>query len=285
MSRVRLRGALFGVGRMGTLHAERLAERPDVALTLVDPARGYPALPERAALDFAVIATPAETHAEVALPLLARGVPCLVEKPLAADLEQAAALARWPRLSVGHIERYNPALAAVADARPRYIAAERLAPFSGRGADVDVIADLMVHDLDLARRFLPGPLRDVRAVGVGVLTGQIDIANARLELGGGVAAITASRVSREPARTLRLFEDGLYWSVDLRARTVQKVRWGSGALVAEPVEVPPGDALRNEHAAFLAAVRGEAPFPVPGAEALEVLTLAARVRATIQEAR
>lgn len=266
---------------MGSLHAARLAERHDVRLTVVDPALGHPYLSADTPLDFAIIATPADTHAAVALPLLARGVPCLVEKPLAPDLSEARALAAWPTLSVGHIERFNPALAVLGEARPRFIAAERLAPFSGRGVDVDVIADLMVHDLDLARRFLPGPLRDVRAIGVGVLTGQTDIVNARLELGSGVATLSASRVSREASRHLRLVEDGLYWSIDLRARTVQRVRWGEGVLSAEAVAVPPGDALSRQHDAFLAAVRGQAPYLVPGAEALEVLELAERVRAAM----
>lgn len=277
-----LRGALFGLGRMGSHHAKRLHEREDIRFIAVDPARGLDWDGQTSGLDFAIIATPAHSHAAVARPLLDAGLPCLIEKPLASELTDAAALAEYPHLAVGHIERFNPAIAAMGEARPRFIQAERLAPFSGRGADVDVVADLMVHDLDLARRFLPGPTRDVRAIGVGVLTGHTDIANARLELGDGVVTLSASRVSREPVRRLRLIEDGLYWSADLAAGTVSRVRWGDGALDVEPVEVQAGDALSREHAAFFAAVRGEGPYVVSGPEALDVLRLAEAVRACLR---
>lgn len=280
-----LRGALFGLGRMGSYHAARLRERAGVSFVVVDPALGHE-LPRGLVenLDFAIIATPADTHLTVALPLLEAGVPCLVEKPLATTTDEARVLAAFPRLSVGHIERYNPVLDAVAEARPRFVQAERLAPFPARGADVDVLADLMIHDLDLVRTFLPGAVRDVRAVGVGVISGSLDIANARLELGGGVAQLNASRVSREPVRKLRLVEDGLYWSLDLRARTVARVRWGEGALDAEPLPVAEGDALVREHDAFFSAVRGERPWPVPGSEGLAALELVEAVRAAIAAA-
>ena len=275
----RLRGALFGLGRMGAHHARRLSERGDVDLVVVDPARGY-AEPAGLAqgLDFAVVATPAATHAAVAGPLLAAGVPCLVEKPLASNLEAACSLSVFENMTVGHIERFNPALDPLAGVRPRFVQSERLAPPQGRGSDVDVVTDLMVHDLDLAMRWLGPVASDVRAVGVGVLGGEADIVHARLELGGGVAVLAASRVSHAPSRRLRVVEEGVYWSVDLAARTVARVRWGEGRLDPEPVAVPEGDALVREHAAFLAAVRGEATFPVPGSEALAVMALAEVVR-------
>jgi predicted dehydrogenase len=278
----RLRGAIFGAGRMGSLHQAKLAARPDVSLVVVDPARGLD--PAVGPLDFAVVATPTTTHAAVARPLLERGVPCLVEKPLAADLADARRLASFDRVMVGHVERFNPAVEAVRSAHPRFVQCERLAPFTGRGTDVSVVDDLMVHDLDLVLTFLAGEVRDIRAIGAGVLTGGPDIANARIEIGAAVAVLTASRVSREPVRKLRLVEDGVYWSVDLLARAVQRVDWGRGALEAVDVPVPAGDPLEREHDAFLAAVRGDAPFVSTGREAVEALELAARVRDAIRSA-
>jgi len=271
---------------MGRLHASRLSARDDVSIDVIDPDQGLAAA---GPWDFAVVATPTTTHLDVAVPLLERGVACLVEKPLAADVAEARALAAWPRLSVGHIERFNPAMAVVAHVRPRFVEAERLAPFPARGTDTDVVRDLMIHDLDLALLLLPGEVTDLRAIGAGVLTGRPDIANARLEIATApgtepaVVQLTASRVSRDPVRTLRLVEDGLYWSIDLHARTVLRVRWGEGELAAEPVEVPPGDALGREHETFLAAVRGEAPFPVPGRVALRALELAEAIMSRLSE--
>lgn len=286
----RLRGLLYGHGHMGRHHARRLAERGDVDLRVVDPAQGLPA-PTRPDADFAVVATPTATHVDVAGPLLAAGIPTLVEKPIAADLAGARALAANDGLCAGHIERFNPALAAVAHVRPRFVEAQRLSAWpapstpGARGTDTDVLADLMLHDLDLALRFLPGEVSDVRAVGAGVLSAHPDIAKARLEIGGGVADLTASRVSRRSVRVLRLVEDGVYWSVDLRARTVTKVRWGAGELDGEEVAVPAGDALVREHAAFLEAVRSGGPMPVPGAEAVRVLAVVEAVRRALAAGR
>lgn len=282
---------VIGHGHMGRLHATKLAQRSDLRVSVVDPGQGL-AWPTGAQVDCAVVATPSRTHHAVALPLLQAGIPCLVEKPLAIDLEQARALAQFDHLSVGHIERFNPALDPVRQVRPRFVVAERLAPWRGgsakpgaRGTDADVVADLMVHDLDLALYFLGDRLRDLRAVGVGVQGTDPDICNARLELGDGVAQLTASRVSRTVVRTLRLVEDGVYWSVDLHKRRVTQVRWGQGALEGEPVPVPPGDSLERQHAAFLSAVRTEAPMPVSGAAGVRALELAAAVRSGVDGGR
>lgn len=285
MSTTRLHGVLFGHGRMGQLHAAKLAMRDDVALTIVDPEAGWLG-PAPAGPDFAIVATPTHAHAEVALPLLEQGVPCLVEKPLSTGAREGAALARFPMLSVGHIERFNPALLPLEGCQPRFLQAERIAPFSGRSTDVDVIADLMIHDIDLALSFMPGEVIDVRAVGVGVVTGSADIVNARLEIlqadgRVAVATLTASRVSRRAARTLRLVESGVYWTVDLAEERVQRVPWGQGGLGATEVPVPRGDALTAQHQAFLSAVRGEGRFPCSGAEALHALQVADRIRTAV----
>lgn len=277
----RLRGAVFGFGRMGRHHVRSLSARPDVQLTVIDPDKGLPH-PPSLDVDFAVIATPTRSHVTVAQPLLDAGIPCLVEKPLAPTAAAAAPIADHPLLGVGHIERFNPALAAVTPGAFQFLEVERIAPFDDqRGVDVDVIADLMIHDLDLALWLLGGPASDVRAVGVGVATGVLDIVNARIELPGGVAQLTASRVSRKRARTLRLVADGVYWSVDLDKGAVTRVRWGDGELSGEAIPVAPGDALAREQGAFLAAVRGEHPFPVNGTAALRTLELADAVRGAL----
>ncbi len=281
----RLRGAIFGMGHMGRLHHRKLSARDDVELIAIDPPRGLSA-PRDLAVDFAIIAAPTTTHHAISAPLLDRGVPCLVEKPLAATLTKARDLARHPHLTVGHIERWNPALAPVLGVQARFLQAERLGPPRARrrgerGTDVDVVADLMIHDLDLVGCFLPPAEARVQAIGVGMLGGGADIVNARVERGGAVAVLTASRVSRQSVRKLRLFEEGTYWSIDLLARQVHRVPWGEGDLLGEPVPVPPGDALERQHAAFLDAVRGRASFPVPGAAGVAAMELAAAVRADL----
>lgn len=285
-----LRGAVIGLGRMGSHHARKLAGRPDLRLSLHDPARGYTDPVDPSVLDFAIVATPTLSHVDVALPLLQAGVACLVEKPLAADPAQAAALAVFPRLSVGHIERFNPAVRALPQVRPGFVECVRLAPWKAaapgeRGTDVDVIGDLMVHDLDLVRGWLgPGPLLDVRAVGIDLRGCGLDLVDARLEIGpstgfpGGVAGLRASRLSPTAVRTARLFADGRYWSLDLLQRQAHAVDGADPALIPTRLALPERDALDAEHDAFLAAVRDEAPFPSGGAEALAVLELVQRLR-------
>lgn len=274
-----MRGQLYGHGHMGRIHARKLADRLDIQLELIDPPLGLSAS-GRGLPDFAIIATPTRTHAAVALPLLRAGVPCLIEKPLAADLTAGRELAVFPHLTVGHVERFNPTLSAIqaAGCAPRFFQAERLSPFQKRGTDVDVIADLMIHDIDLALWLLGGQVRDVRATGLGVMTGSADIVNARVELDGGVAVLTASRVSYTPSRTLRLVEDGSYWSADLRGRSLHRVRWGDRVLTPEPVPVSDGDAIEAEQEAFLSAVRGDSPYPCPASEALAAMELAEQIR-------
>ena len=271
--------AVIGLGHMGRLHARKLAERGDLSLRFVDPALGFD--DPLHDIDLAVIAAPTSLHVALAAPLLERGLPCLVEKPLAASVIEATPLAHHPHLSVAHVERFNPALAALEGCAPRFVSAERLSPFSVRGTDVDVIADLMIHDLDLAATLLGGPLREARALGIGVRSGKLDLCNARLELGSGVAQLSASRVSPERVRRLRVFEEGRYTSLDLLRGTAHRVRWGQGELEGEPVALPRTDALRALHAAWLAAADGGPAFPVGGAEALFSLSLAEAIRAAM----
>ena len=169
------------------------------------------------------------------------------------------------------------------NALPEFIEIERLAPFQPRSTDVDVIADLMIHDLDLLPRFMPGRLMDVRAKGVGVMGEQPDIVNARLEYALpngriGVVNLTASRVSAKSIRTWRVIDSDRYWSLDLRNHQAKVVEWSHKTMHEETLSVPQQDALRAEHNAFLGAVRQQQPFPCPGVEALHALQLAQRIR-------
>ena len=289
-----LRGVIVGYGHMGRLHGRRLAEREDAALVaVIDPAppldgdttpreADLRALDGLGPLDFAIVAAPSSAHGALARALLDRGLAVLVEKPLTPTAAEAEALVGEARLSVSHLERYNPALRALpAGGAPRYLRAERLAPPHSRGLDVDVILDLMIHDLDLALWLGGGaPVRALQAVGVSVRGGGLDIAEAWIELEGGfTATLTASRVSRAAARRLRVVNDGEYFSLDLLGRRAERVPWGEGDLVGHAVDVPPGDNITALHDAFFAAVRGEAPFPVPAAEGARAVALAERVAA------
>lgn len=273
-----MRIALYGLGHMGRHHARHLAGHE---LVVVDPPLGLHG--DVAGVDAAVVAVPTRLHAEVALPLLARGVPVLVEKPLAATVAEARALAAHPSLFVGHVERFNPALRALDGAEVRFVQAERLSAWgAGRGTDVDVLLDLMIHDLDLFLQQGAAEVREVRANGIAVATGAIDIAQARVETADGrVGTFTASRVSREASRRWRAFAPGRYWSLDLGRKAAVAVTWDGAGLVETPVAVAPRDALGDQLAAFLAFARGEAPPAVSGVEALRALELAVRVREAI----
>lgn len=270
-----MRVALFGHGHMGRLHARHLASRAD--LVVVDPPLGLE--PGVGHIDAAVIAVPTPEHARVALPLLRAGIPCLVEKPLAATREDALALAAFPHLAVGHVERFNPAFGALAGVDARFVQAERVSRWAGRGTDVDVVLDLMIHDLDLYCALVDEPVVDVRANGAAVATGGLDLAHARVEtVSGRVGTFTASRLARGATRRLRVFGPDAYWSVDLREKVAARVRWVDGDVVEEPVALPVRDALADQLDAFLAAARGEGPFAVTGAEGLRALELAWRIR-------
>ena len=301
-----LHGVLFGHGHMGALHAKTVSKRDELRLTVVDPAQGLtPPVPSRP--DFAIIATPTASHIDVAETLLRQDIPCLVEKPLAVSSQEAQRIAKHPLLCVAHIERFNPAIAPVTDVRPRFFQSDRLAQFPTdphRVANIDVISDLMIHDLDLALHFLPGEITDLRAIGLNVVGTQVDIAHVRLEIQGNdgrikVANLTASRVSRERVRQLRLIspanlhtpEDanqsaGTYWSIDLLAKRTTRVRWEKEQPVpkeSEALHVSPDDALERQLHSFLAFVQGQGTFPVNGSIALRTIEVADRVRDAINQ--
>jgi len=301
-----LKLAIIGAGYMGRLHAEKFARLAGVELVGVadaDRARaeevaakvGCPALPDwrqaMARAQAAVVAVPTERHLEVAGACLDAGLHVLVEKPLAVNLEEAdRLLAAGARngvvLQVGHVERYNAAFGALAArmAKPLYIEAERLSGFKQRGADVDVVLDLMIHDLDLALSLVKAPVSQVSACGFRVLTEEIDIANARIEFADGcVASLSASRVSQAPVRKLRVFQTDVYVSANLQAGKLRYVRQAGGAIEETEEVHAGGDALSAQAAAFVAAVARQKPVEVSGEHGRRALELALEVGRLVRE--
>jgi predicted dehydrogenase len=309
---------VIGVGALGQHHARHLAHLEGarlVGVTDTDAERARSVAAElntevcelEALLDrveAVTIAVPTPAHVEVGVRALERGIPVLMEKPLAATLAEAdrliaAAAATGVQLQVGHIERYNRAIRAAEPYLdgPRYIESQRLAPFQPRGTDVAVVLDLMIHDLDLVLHLTGGAeATEVRASGLSVLSSHLDMANARVEFANGAVALaTASRVSRERVRRLRLFQPNGYLSLDLATGGGEFMRlrddWrpGTGSQLSDVVErlvlqAPEADALRLELQSFVHAVRGDREVVVGGAEGRAALALALRVAAVVQTA-
>ncbi|HEV7734433.1 MAG TPA: Gfo/Idh/MocA family oxidoreductase [Candidatus Binatia bacterium] len=307
----RLRAAVVGVGYLGRFHAEKYKAHPTAELVGVVDCDGERAqavardLGVRAftdhreligLVDCASVAVPTHAHHAVAYDLIVGGVDVLVEKPLTTTIEDGKALlevaVRGGRvLQVGHLERFNPAIRALGDrvTSPRFIECQRLAPFTERGTDVDVVLDLMIHDLDLILSMVPSPLRAVEAVGVPVLTASVDIANARLRFANGcIANVTASRVSLKRERKLRIFQADAYFSLDFDERRVRICRREPAtdghqpSLTIEDLEVREGDALKEEIDAFLTAVRKRETPAVTGWDGLRALEVAHVIRESVE---
>ena len=311
---MKLRAGVVGVGYLGRFHALKYAAHPDVDLVAVadvDGARcravatevGAEAIDDPRALlgrvDCVSVAVNTQYHYAVARELLDAGIDVLVEKPLTTTVEDGKDLleraVRGQRvLQVGHLERFNPAIRAIEGmvTQPRFIECQRLAPFTERGTDVDVVLDVMIHDIDLLLAMVPSPLRAVEAVGVPVLTQSVDIANARLRFANGcIANVTASRVSLKRERKFRIFQGNAYFSIDFDQRQVRVCRResdgdGRTSLTVEQLAVVEGDALANEIGAFVQAVRARETPPVTGWDGLRALEVAHVVRECVEtEAR
>lgn len=306
---------VIGAGALGFHHIRILRDMAGVALAgfheanaeraaQVSKELGVAAYPSVEALlpdvDAATIVVPTPAHHAVARVALAAGKHLLIEKPIAATLAEADELvalakAHGALIQTGHVERFNRAIRAAQPylESPRFVESERLAPFNPRGSDVAVVLDLMIHDIDLVRTLVGGTVAGLSAVGIPVLTPTVDIANARIEFdSGAVANITASRVSRERTRKLRIFQPSGYLSLDLAAghgefyRLRQDVDLAALARAAAsveafveriPVTAPEGEPLRLEFESFLRAIRGEAPVAVTGEDGREALGVALRI--------
>jgi predicted dehydrogenase len=296
---------VIGVGHLGRHHARILSSMPGVALAGVvdlngeraaDVAAEYHTMAYRdwrdvpGGIDAAIIAVPTDAHAAAAEPILEAGVAALVEKPLTRTVSEAdrllAAAARGNAvLAVGHSERFNPAVVAARPHLhdPRFIEVHRLGTSPERSLDIDVVLDLMIHDLDLILDVVPSEVAAVEAVGVPVLTPRVDIANARIRFANGcIANLTASRISREPTRKVRFFQRDAYVSIDTAEQKAELWR-----LVRPPgaapridggrLEVSRDEPLKNELEDFLGAVRDRRPPAVGGAQGRAALELASRI--------
>ena len=308
---------VIGVGHLGAIHAEKYAAHGDaklVAVYDVNAARaaevaGRVGCEVASSVDDLLgrcravsIAVPVEHHEVTGLAALEAGCHVLMEKPLAASLEGGERLAAAARdaglvLQVGHIERFNPVMRELRHivAEPRFVECHRLAPFAGRGADTDVIFDVMIHDLDLLSYLVDDEIVSIDAVGVPILSANVDIANVRLRFARGcVANVTASRVSLKRERKLRIFQTDTYVSMDFDAHSALVARrdpseapspgqpLDMSAIRVEMREFSGADPLAAEIDAFVAAVTGGAAVAVSADEALEALRLAARIRAALE---
>jgi predicted dehydrogenase len=299
-----LRVGVFGAGALGRHHVRLLGSIPGVErVGLHDPRREvaeavagefgaatFESFDELAgSIDAAVVATPTVTHADLGRRLLALGVDLLVEKPIAASLNEAdelldAAETAGRVLAVGHVEFHNPAVAALlrAPGSPRFVEIERLGGFSPRSLDVDVIADLMIHDIQILQTLDGSEVTEIRAVGVPVLSERIDIVSARLAFASGlVANVTASRVSSEKVRKLRAFYTDRYRSLDYQAQEIKGYRLEQDGedrqIQVETISVEKAEPLRCELQEFVAACRGEASRSVDGTVARRALATALAV--------
>jgi predicted dehydrogenase len=304
---VSVRVGVVGTGYLGRLHARVLTEIPEAQMAgFVEPndaiaadiestlkIRRYASVAELANdVDCAVVATPTTSHYAVARELLEAGCDVMIEKPITATPEEARALIalaaeRKRVIQVGHVERYNPAICAVAEmvGNARYFEAERLGVFVPRSLDVDVLLDLMIHDLNLVLSLMRQPVTEIRAVGVPVLTDKVDITNVRLELeNGAVANLTASRVSAERVRKQRFFGSDFYISVDTKEQEVKGYRLAGRELQPLIIAVDRKEPLRAENEAFLQCVRDRTRPIVSGEDGLAAVELAQRVGEEIDQA-
>jgi predicted dehydrogenase len=302
-----IRAAVIGAGYLGRFHAQKYASEPACTLVAVaDPrAEAREALARELStrgvadhrellgqIDAVSIVTTTPAHHAIARDFLEAGAHVLVEKPITETPEQArdliALAARQGRiLQVGHLERFNPAIVA-AEGRlegARFIECQRLAPFKERGTDVNVVLDLMIHDIDIVQSIVGRPIESIDAVGTPVFSGAVDIANARIRFAGGcVANVTASRVSLKTERKLRVFRDDAYLSIDLQQRILTTITKRSAPIAAGelPVNIEEqsfeqGDALRAEIRSFLECIARGRPPVVDGEAGLRALETAIRI--------
>ena len=311
-----LKVGVVGVGHFGRYHAEKMAALDDAHLVAVadpDSARAAAvaarldtqAVADHRALigriDAASVAVPAAAHYAVVKDLLDAGIHVLVEKPFTERVATASALtalaeAKGLVLQVGLIERFSEAFRTVAPriARPVYMEAVRISPFSPRGTDVSVVLDMMIHDIDIVLALVDAPVAEIDAVGAPVFSASEDIANARLKFANGcVANVTASRVSLKTERTLRIFQPDVYVKVDHGERSVRVARrkegdappTGPDGVALEHLRFEQGDALQREIESFAQTVRTGGVPVVTGADGVRSLEVAHRITASIAENR
>jgi predicted dehydrogenase len=304
----KLRVGVVGVGHIGSNHARLYAEIPlaeFAAIYDIDSARANAiagkygvtaakSLDEFADLvDAASIATPTNTHYEVALPFLRRGKHLLIEKPITETTKHASELAELAArddliLQVGHVERFNPVLSALEErlTHPRFIEAHRLSPYPDRSTDIGVVLDLMIHDLEIILHLVRSQVQSVDAVGVPVLRHGEDIANARLRFENGcIANVTSSRISPERVRKIRVFQEDAYLSLDYEKQSGEIYRREAGRIAREKVPIQREEPLKHELASFIeCAATGREPL-VSGFQATAALELAVEITKKITKSK
>ncbi len=296
---------VIGMGHMGRIHADKLKEMEGITLCgLIDAdnsclaeASKKHAAPQfkdhRQALkdaDAALIATPTETHYAIARDCLNNGVHVFLEKPITASIREAEELIAMARarnlvLQVGHLERFSPAFAKALRYinEPIYIEAQRMGMFTGRSTDIDVVMDLMIHDIDLVLSIVGSKVVDVQARGTSIVTDKIDVANARVEFENGcVASLTASRASKKKERTFKIFQRERYLDLDLlKGRMVATSRDNKAGVRVEEYQAEVIDPVKDELSEFVRAIREKRRPRVEGEHGLNALLLANMIRESI----
>jgi predicted dehydrogenase len=308
----KIRAAVVGVGYLGRFHAQKYSQAAGCELVAVVDERaeardkvsaelGVPALADHRELlgrvDAVSVVTQTPAHFPIARNFLEAGAHVLVEKPITETQEEAAqliALAKRQRriLQVGHLERFNAAILAAEPylTKPRFIECHRLAPYRERGTDVNVVLDLMIHDIDIVQTIVDSPIAAIDAIGTPVFSDEIDIANARITFENGcVANATASRVSLKTERKMRVFEDDAYISLDLQQKILTVIRKREGPIAAgqlpvtiEERSLEQGDALKAEIESFLASIQSGKPPVVTGEAGMRALDTAMRITEQVQ---
>jgi predicted dehydrogenase len=308
----KIRAAVVGVGYLGRFHAQKYSQAAGCELVAVVDDRaeardqvsaelGVPGLADYRELlgrvDAVSVVTPTPAHFPIARDFLDAGAHVLVEKPITETQDEAAqliALAGRKRciLQVGHLERFNAAILAAEPylTKPRFIECHRLAPYRERGTDVNVVLDLMIHDIDIVQTIVDSPIVAIDAIGTPVFSDEIDIANARLTFENGcVANATASRVSLKTERKMRVFEDDAYVSLDLQQKILTVIRKRAGPVAAgqlpvtiEERSLEQGDALKAEIESFLASIQSGKPPVVTGEAGMRALDTAMRITEQVQ---
>jgi len=301
---------VIGVGYLGQHHARLYSRMAGVRLVgVVDPVAERAATVAREThctvfpdidrlgkeVKAVSVVVPTVLHHEIALRCLDAGLDVLLEKPMTTTLEQAdvlieAAARRQVVLQIGHLERFNGAVLAVEPflTTPRFIESHRLGPFMERGTDVDVVLDLMIHDIDMVLSLVRSPVEEIRAVGVPVLSSQVDIANARIEFASGCAAnVTASRVSKDKMRKIRVFQPDTYISIDYQKQDAvvyrRSMEGGQPKIVFEPLRIEKEEPLKMELESFVRAVTQRSTPVVSGRDGREALRVALEVVKTMEE--
>ncbi len=302
-----LRTAVIGVGYLGNFHAQKYAAIPDVELVGVvdsDPQRAAEiaaSLDTRAfsdhtqligQVDAVSVVVPTQYHHSVARDFLSAGVHVLIEKPITvtiAEADELIAIAAEKKVifQVGHLERFNPVLVALEGVlrEPLFIESVRIAPFKPRGTDVNVVLDLMIHDIDIIQHIVKSPVERIDAIGAPVFTGEEDIANARILFKSGcVANVTASRISLKSERKMRIFQRDAYLTLDFQNRKVLVAQKGSGELFpgvpnvkVDERELGQADALRSEIESFITAIREDRQPQVSGSDGRMALETALKI--------